>query len=340
MVFKRLFKKQLSSVIEWTSQNHDDLFYQIETPTSEIKNASKLILNPGQGVILVYEGKIQDVLVEQGIYLLETDNHPFITNLLKIRQSFESEHKMHIYFFRKAEIVSQKWGTSTPIKYVDSVYNFPIELGAYGSYSLKIDQAKAFFENIVGSKKSYTQRDMQQLLSTRITPEISSSLAQSGYSYQQIDARLSDLSLQLKERLNQLFYDLGLVLTDFRIEATSFNEETQNRINKIADMTAEAKSASEVGLDYVELEKLRALRDAAKNEGGLAGAGLQIGAGLELAKSISDKNMQPKETTTAPVVVSIDNHIEQLKKLKSLLDEQILTQEEFDAKKKEILSRI
>lgn len=43
-------------------------------------------------------------------------------------------------------------------------------------------------------------------------------------------------------------------------------------------------------MDYIEPEKLRALRDAAKNAGGLAGAG------LELSKSLISK----KEELTSP----------------------------------------
>ena len=109
MGIKSFFKKQLSTVIEWTDQKSDLLFFEYEAPTSEIKNASKLIVSPGQGCILVYEGKVQDVLTEQGTYFLESDNHPFITSFLKLRQMFESEHKMHLYYFRLAEIINQPW---------------------------------------------------------------------------------------------------------------------------------------------------------------------------------------------------------------------------------------
>lgn len=335
MGLKSFFKKQLSTVIEWTDQHPDLLFYKMETPTSEIKNASKLIVSPGQGCILVYEGKVQDILTEQGTYFLESANHPFITTLLKLRQAFESEHKMHIYYFRTAEIVNQEWGTANPIKYVDPVYNFPILLGSYGNYSVRICQAESMFTNLIGSKDRFTTNDLREIIISRITTEMTSFLANAAYSYREIDAHLANMSLQLKEQINQPIASLGLELTDFRIESTSFDEETQGRINKIAGMTTEALSAAEVGLDYVQLEKLRALRDAAKNEGGLAGAGLQVGAGLELSKSL----IQEKDGIIATSTEK-DDPVVQLKKLKILLDEQIITQEEFDAKKKDLLDKI
>lgn len=338
MALGNFFKRQLKTVIEWTNQSPDVLFFQFPVSTSEIKNASKLLINPGQGCILVYEGKVIDVLTEQGIYQLATDNHPFITNLLKMMQSFESEHKMHIYFFRTAELVNQKWGTSTPIKYMDSIYQFPIELGAYGSYSIRLDNPQAFFTNIMGSKASYTANDLRQLMISRIIPGITSQLASQRYSYQNIDAQLTTLSSDTKLVLAPTFNDLGINLTDFRIEATSFNDETVARINKIADSRSDAIAAEQVGLSYVDNEKLKALRDAARNEGGLAGAGLQLGAGFEIAKSFDlDKN---GTTNSASEKQSNDEMINQLKKLKSLLDDGILTQDEFDTKKKQILERL
>ena len=333
MGIKSFFKKQLSTVIEWTDQNPDLLFYEYVAPTSEIKNASKLIVSPGQGCILVYEGKVQNVILDQGTYFVESDNHPFITSYLKLRQMFESEHKMHLYYFRLAEILNQSWGTATPIKYIDPVYKFPIQLGSYGNFSVRVSAPEAMFVNIIGSKSRFTSRELREVISGRIIPELTSFLAKSGYSYAEIDSHLADISLAVKDVINDIISDLGLELTDFRVESTSFDGETQQRISRIADMTTQALSAAEVGLDYVQLEKLRALRDAAKNEGGLAGAGLQVGAGFELSKSLMSQKEQILDEKK-------EDPIEQLKKLKFLLDEQIITQEEFDAKKKEVLGRM
>lgn len=343
MGLKNFFKKQLSSVIEWSDQPSDILFYKYPSETDEIKNASKLIIAPGQGCIVVYEGKVEGLLTEQGTFNLSTDNHPFVTTFRKLRQFFESEHKMNIYFYRQAESVNQKWGTATPIKYMDSKYNIPIELGVYGNYSAKITEPQRLFTEIVGSKDLFTTADLRTILVSRISSDLKSYFAQAKLSYQDIDSHLNELSQTLETDLSSIYTDLGLAITDFRVEGTSFNEETLNRINKIADKTSEAMAAAEVDLNYTELEKLKALRDAARNEGGLAGAGLQVGAGLEVAKSIfSDKkegNITSQFQSQTQTQGSVDP-VDQLRKLKQLVDESIITQEEFEQKKKEILSKI
>ncbi|SOD11175.1 SPFH domain-containing protein [Pedobacter xixiisoli] len=326
------FRKQLSQVIEWNNQNAALLVYKFPSANDEIKNSSKLIVAPGQGVILVYEGKIADHITENGIYDIESDNHPFITTLLKLRTNFESEHKLKIYFYRTSENVNLGWGTSQAIKYMDPVYKIPVELGANGSFSFKAGNPLFLFENIIGSRDSYTVEEAKQLLQSRFPQAISSILAKSLISYQEIDSQLPNLAVNIKESLNTEAENLGLVLTDFKVNGTIFDEGTKARIEKIADITTDTFAAKEGGLTYVELEKLKALRDAARNEGGLAGAGLQLGVGMELGKTFNDAKEEQLNSTDTDVVTK-------LKQLKLLLTEGIITQEEFDSKKKEWLDK-
>ena len=328
------FRKQLNTVIEWEDQQADILLYKFPVPTSEIKDNSKLIVSPGQGCILVYEGKVTGVLNEEGIYSLATDNIPFLTTLSKYMQLFESEHKAHIYFYRKADILNQAWGTATPVKYMDAEYKLPVELGMYGNYSMRIANPLLLFTEVIGSRDRYTVDDSKSLLMSRLPQAIITLLAELKLSYIDIDAKLDSISKSLREKLNAEFVTLGLELKDFKIQGTTFDKSTQERIGKIADITAESRAASEGGMSYLELEKLRALRDAARNEGGLAGAGLQLGFGMEMGKVLDNKKEElvSFNLSTDPIIY--------LQKLKLLLDENILTQEEFDTKKREVLNRM
>src|ERR1700712_82283 len=162
------FKRQMASVIEWTDQHTWSLLAKYPSADDEIKNASKLIVGPGQGVILVYEGSITEVFTREGIYNLQTDNYPFITSLLKLRTLFESEHKLKIYFFRTADNVNQNWGTASAVKYVDPVYKFPVELGANGNFSYQISDPKKFFSQVVGFSDLYTVSPAKLILQSRI----------------------------------------------------------------------------------------------------------------------------------------------------------------------------
>ena len=53
-----IFKGQLAQVIQWDGADSNTLWYRFPSPLDEIKDASKLIIAPGQGALLVYGRRI------------------------------------------------------------------------------------------------------------------------------------------------------------------------------------------------------------------------------------------------------------------------------------------
>jgi membrane protease subunit (stomatin/prohibitin family) len=330
-------RRQLRSVIEWENPPPDVLFGQWTDNGDEIKNASKLIVGPGQGCVFVYEGKIRTVLTRECMIDLRTANIPFWTTIKKFMQSFESEHKVGIYFFRKTKILNQKWGTSSPVKYVDPRYQIPVELKAYGNYSFRITDPKSFFVNVVGGCSHFLVSDLRDVMSQRLIQPLTDFLAEEKHSYLDIDANRNEISEALAERLLPEFDRLGFALTDFRIEGLNFDEGTKRRIARIADLTAEAQAAQAVGLDYTQVQQLDAMRDAARNEGGAAGVGVGLGAGMGLGQMVSGAfggggPDRPDGAQEAPMA--------SLKKLKEMFEADLINEEEYGTKKKEILDRM
>ncbi len=335
MGFTNIFRNQLSAVIQWPADKQQYLWYKHPTKTDEIKDASKLIVAPGQAAVLVYEGEVADILTEEGTFNLKTDNHPFFTTLVNLRQNFESEHKLHIYFYRKAHVVNQQWGTATPVKFIDEQYKLPVEMGVNGTFSYVISDVEYFFKNIVGSRNEVDNEEIRDLLLGRLAQNIIATIHQLGYAYNQIDGHLTEIGQQLATLLNEETLKLGFTLTDFRIDGTVFDEKTQERIGRIADVTADTKAAQEAGLTYAELEKLRALRDAARNEGGLAGSGVQMGVGLEMGKQMGAATQMMNENAN-----STDDIKRKLTRLRLLRDENVITDADYEAKKRELLNEI
>jgi hypothetical protein len=335
MGIANLFRNQLSAVIQWQADKQQYLWYKYPTKTDEIKNASKLIVGPGQGAVLVYEGKVVDVLTEEGTFNLKTDNHPFFTTLVNLRQNFESEHKLHIYFYRKAQVTNQQWGTSSPVKFIDEQYNLPVEMGVNGTFSYQISDVEHFFKDIVGARTEVSNSEIRDLILGRLSQNIVTTIHKLGYSYNQIDGHLTEIGQELAILLNEETQKLGFTLTDFRVDGTLFDEQTQERIGRIADVTADSQAAQAGGLTYAELEKLRALRDAARNEGGLSGSGVQMGVGLEMGKQMGAATQLMNERSTAD-----DDLSRRLARLRLLRDENVITDADYEAKKRELLNEI
>lgn len=328
-------KHQLRSVIEWREATPDWLLAQWSENGDEIKNASKLIVGPGQGCIFVYQGQVKAVIEQQCLIDLQTDNIPFWTTIKKFMQFFESEHKVGIYFFRKTRILDQKWGTTSPIKYNDPKYNFPVSLKAYGNYSYQITDAKDFFVNIVGSHQAVRVDEFRQVLCARIIQPISDYLAECQYSYADIDAHRDEIARGIAIKLAIVFRKLGFSISDFRIEGTDFDADTLRRINRIADLTAEAQAAQAAGLDYARVQQLEAMREAARNEGGAAGAGMGLGAGVTLGQNMASDFGQNSMKNTA----LHDDLTGKLTQLKQLFDNGLISEIEYTAKKQDLLAK-
>jgi membrane protease subunit (stomatin/prohibitin family) len=329
-------KNQLRSVIEWKNPSPEAIFEKWSSEQDEIKNASKLIVNPGQGCLFVYEGKVQGVYLNEGIVELQTANIPFWTTITKFMQAFQSEHKVGIYFFKKNQLVDLNWGTTSPIKYEDPKYKFPVGLRAFGNFSVQIEKPDWFVQNVSGIKDLFTATELRQMISSRILQPLTDSFAEMKYTYTEIDGHRNEIAATLIENLKPEFLKLGFKLLDFRIEGTSFDDETMKRINRIADLTAEAQAAQAAGLNYAQLQQLDAMKEAAKNPGGGAGigmgAGMGFGFGQQMAGMMNNINNQNTSGGEDPST--------RLKKIKELLDQGLITAEEFEMKKKEILSKL
>lgn len=323
-------KRQLRTVIEWQNPQPNALFEQWTDNGDEIKNASTLIVGPGQGCIFVYRGKVEAVYDKEGSFNLKTDNIPFWTTISKFMQFFESEYKVAIYFFRKTVILDQKWGTNSIIKYVDPSYKFPVGLRAFGNYSYRIQDARNFFVNVVGSHTDFSTDDLRTVIVARLSQPLADFLATSQFGYVDIDANREEIANGVREKLAAVFSELGFEITDFRIEGTDFDDDTLKRINRIADMTAEAQAAQAVGLDYAKVQQLEALREAARNEGGGAGMGMGLGAGISFGQTMAQSmSGNSGGATTDPT--------EKLAQLKKLFDAELISAEEYAAKKKVVL---
>jgi len=330
-------KKQLRSVIQWDDPDLDTMFFRWTDSGDEIKNASKLIVGPGQGCIFVYKGKVQAILQRQGMVDLKTANIPFWTTVSRFMQYFQSEHKVALYFFRRTKFLNQKWGTSSVIKYEDPKYKFPVGLRAFGNFSFLIADPEHLLSTVIGGSSLFQAKQMSEVMVDRITQPLSDYLAECKYSYSDIDSHREEVARDIHAKLEGDFKKLGIEITDFRIEGTNFDDETLKRINRIADMTAEAHAAAAVGMNYAQVQQIEAMRDAAKNEGGGAGLGMGMGAGLGFGQMMAGAM---HDQQTAPESTPEDEMAVKLRKLQQLFENGLINEQEYSEKKKEILARL
>ncbi len=194
-----------------------------------------------------------------------------------------------------------------------------------------------FFVNVVGTQNLYTTEELRKVIVSRLSQPLTDFLATSHYGYTDIDANREEISAGVREKLITVFAELGFTITDFRIEGTDFDEDTLKRINRIADMTAEAQAARAVGLDYARVQQLEAMREAARNEGGGAGMGMGLGAGISFGQNIAQAMNNNNTGGGTGNAAALADPMQKLAQLKKMLEADLISAEEYAEKKKAIL---
>jgi membrane protease subunit (stomatin/prohibitin family) len=301
-----LWANQTRAVIEWKDASPDILIWRWNGTNDELKNASKLIVNPGQAAIFVYRGEIRAIHEDPGLFELRTGNVPFLTTLSKMMQNFTSENKANVYFVKTNLMANQKWGTKAPVKYTDPVYKFPVGMRAFGNFSFRITDIRMFFNEIAGNQHVVPVSAVKNMIVDRILQPMTDIFAEAGFSYAEIDKNRMELSAAIQKTVEVEFLNLGFEMLDFRIENTDFDEKTQERIDKISDAIADGHAVNAMGNinrdslgNYANVEQLKALNTAAGNSGA-AGLGLGMGAGMGLGAGMGMMGGMQGTNTAAP----------------------------------------
>ena len=269
-------KNQFIEVIEWLDESSDTLVYRFPVVGQEIKMGAQLTVRESQMAIFVNEGQIADIF-SPGRYVLSTQNMPVLTKLKSWKYMFNSPFKAEVYFVNTKQFLDQKWGTSNPILMRDKEFGM-IRLRGYGVYSFKVKDPGVFLKEIFGTNGDTGVEYISGHLKKMIVSSLSDLIAESKIAALDLATHYDELSEFGKKKLIETFGQFGLELKTFVIENLSLPEE----VEKVVDKKTSMNVIGDVG-QYTRFQAADALRDAAQNEGGgLAGAGMGLGAGVAM----------------------------------------------------------
>lgn len=319
-------KDQFLDVIEFENISNKliVLKFQRESGNNELKQGSKVIVREGQCAVFLKGGQLADIL-SPGTHTLTTDNLPVLSSLKAFPFLFASPVIADLYFVSTRQFIDNKWGTKNPIMKRDGEFNM-VRLRAFGKFSFRITDVATFMREVFGSKGIVMTYDIVEYLSSLVTEAFAVTVGESQMAVLDLVTEYRNLSTAIQEKLNEQVAAIGVQFSDILIENITLPEE----VEKLIDEQSGIGMASRDMGTFMQYQTARAMRDAAKQKGGLAGLGAGMALGNTMAKNIQETTNTPKQETSKA---------EQLRELKALLDEGILTQEEFDAEKKAILGR-
>ncbi|MBD3614193.1 SPFH domain-containing protein [Kingella kingae] len=331
-------RKQFIDVIQWQSPDENTLVWRFPIADQEIQNGASLTVRESQAAMFVDEGITADVF-GAGRYTLKTQTLPILTNLKNWDKFFESPFKSDVYFFNTRQQIGKRWGTAQPVTVRDTDFGV-VQLRSFGMYSYRIVDPALFFKEVSGVVESYSGEQLESQLKNIAMTQMATAFATSGVPFLDMAANQVLLSQKMTELLQPEFAKLGLALESFTVESITLPEAIQKALDSRMSMGI----VGDLG-KYTQFQTAQAIPLAARNEGGLAGigAGLGVGAGIGQAMAGAMAGMMQPAQATQPVQAasaSGDDPQTKLSKLKTLLDNGLISQQDYDSAKAEVLKQL
>lgn len=366
-------KKHWADVIKNSGPGEAIIWRQ---PEEDFNTNSTLVVMPGEEAIFVKGGNIEQIF-DSGTYKLSTENYPFISRLRNAFTGGVSTFNCVVYFVRKTHSMEILWGTTSPLQVRDKLLGITTKIKARGAYKIQIADGAKFLTKLIGNNvffevgQSLLDNYFANEFQSKIRACITSALNETQTELLGIEGRLVELSKGVEPLLAQVLDDYGIRLITFSIAALEIDDDELRRrydeigmdaIAKLRNAQADKGVMETLGNDWGRQQAADILRTVAENPGagGLASAGAGMGMGMaaggafasmasQLFAPSQTQFQQPQPQQAQPsgrfMQKSAANEqqglqisvADEIRKLKALLDENVISQEQFEAQKKKLL---
>ena len=228
-----------------------------------------------------------------------------------------------------------------------------MRLRAFGNYAYRIADPKLFHTEISGTRESYPAGDLEGQLRGMVLQNISNAIAGSGLPFLDLAANQVMFADALAKELTPHFAKIGLTIESLTVQNVSLPEELQKILDQKIGM---GMVGNDMG-KFMQYQTAQAIPKFAEGSGsgggGIAGDAMGLGAGVALGQVLAQNLQQGLQgggagaqaaagaaAAAAPAGVRPEEVMATLEKLGELKSKGILTQEEFDAKKVELLKKL
>lgn len=280
----------------------DDLVYL--NPEEDFNNNSVLIVNEAEEALFCKDGVIEQVF-GGGRYELKTENYPFISRLTNSLSGGISTFNCKVYFVRMENSKPLRWGTSMPVQVYDAQYQMTADVGANGSYVIRVVDSKLLYVKLMGSRAramtaGYVEQQLEDVVSEEIIDAVKGVMERSDRPVIAQVSNVKAVASQVRPVLADALAEYGLALERFSIAVLRIlkNCEYLRLVNDVArqrqtqrvaitgraEEQARAMAAfgeSQVNPAWAAQQQVDLMQSVAQNPaGGVAGMAAGLGVGL------------------------------------------------------------
>ncbi len=341
-------KGQFIDVIEFVDESKRNklLVAKYERQGDEIKQGARLIVRNGQAAVFVNKGQIADVF-GPGDYKLETGNLPILSTLEAWPSRFNSPIKSDLYFINTTQFINNKWGTKNPILKRDPEMGM-VRIGVFGTFSFRVTEPVVFMNEIYGARSMSMTYDIIEYLKSFVAEAVAQCLGQREESVLDLAIHYRELADTLTPYVNEKTKKFGIEVQEAAIESVNLPTEVEKLIDEQSGIGLASRDMDK----FVQYQSARAIRDAAKQQGGAAGIGVGAAVGKAVVENMKtkgeEKKKEPQKEEKAAAEAEEQKEApkaegdaaDKLIKYKELLDKGILTQEEFAELKAKLIKEL
>ena len=329
-----------------------------------ITNGSKIVVPEGCALITMQDGAITGCITEVGGFIYNSDDQNsqsfltgdgFISSTLKTsweRFKFGGVpgSEQTAFYVNLKEIPGNRFGTQSEIYWDDAFLGTQVGAVTRGTYTMKIVDPILFAKNFVPMEylrpgaDVFDFADMDNVAGEQLFNEVVGSLSAAFSNYTNDPSKGNRITkiqgdqIGFAQSLSQAVEDAyqwkssrGLEIVKVAITAIEYDEDSKQ-------LLSDAKKADALsgrrGNSFMQQAVARGFQAAGENGGGAQGMAF-MGMGVNAVGGVMGGMQQPEQPQQQPQP-AVDPY-EEIKKYKKLLDDGIITQEEFDRKKKELL---
>ena len=341
----------------------------------ELRLGTQLVVNQSFIAVFVKGGQIADIFAP-GTYTLSTKNLPILDKIVAIPFGGQSPFKAEVYYINKAVVMDTQFEIP-PFNMLDPNFKVPIPLTCKGSFAVRVGEARLFLTKLFGSLDVLTPSRMKEYFRGIITENIKSSIGKVAKSQKigpmELEASVSEVAEQITPTIADTLEKYGIRLDLLNIEGISIVDD-EPRVKKVieeyqrimSDDLAERMRLKRRGenLDVYRTERTFDTTEAAatslgqgSSDNGIMGTMVGLGLAQPLANTMGNimhgalgqypvgqypgtPYQQQPQQQAQDGNLSKDEILKTIRDLDALRKAGALTDEEFAAKKKELLSKI
>ncbi|MBO5313446.1 MAG: SPFH domain-containing protein [Clostridia bacterium] len=231
--------KGLASVIKYEGGN--DIFIW-KHPIEDFNLGTQLIVHESQEAIFFRDGRALD-LFGAGRYTLATHNIPLLEELYKIPLNADTPFHSEVYFINMTTHMGIKWGTDTKVRLFDPGSGLHIEIGACGSFNLRVKDSRKLLLKVVGTEAelggdqmvsaggigtAYMVGKFKSLVMNKVKANLSRAIKESNIDILEIDSYMDVLSQRLGAVINETLDSYGLYMPEFYITSVMTPDDDPN----------------------------------------------------------------------------------------------------------------